>query len=104
MARKLTDKAITDLQPRAGRYNFADPQMPGHYIRVMPTGAKSFACVTREAGGKQVWLTIGSTSLYSIEEAREEAKKAIKRLKAGEASPKTFKAIAEEWLKRHVQA
>jgi integrase len=47
--------------------------------------------------------------VLSIDEAREKAREAIKRIKAGlpafeppTVKPDTFKAVAENWLKRHV--
>jgi predicted phage terminase large subunit-like protein len=58
--------------------------MPGHYVRVSATGAKSYAVVARDPNGKQIWHTIGSTTLHRIAEARELARDAIKAIKAGE--------------------
>jgi integrase len=108
MARRktLSDVGVSNLKPRATRYVVADPELPGHYIRVMPSGLMSYVAVTRDPGGKQVWATVGSTSLVGIDEAREKAREAIKAIKAGEnrARPDTFKATAENWLKRHVEA
>jgi integrase len=107
MARRtLTDATIGVLKPRSKRYAVADPQLPGHYVRVTPNGAKSFAAVSRDPQGKQVWHTVGSTALYKIEEARELARTAIKAIKAGEsrAGPQSFTAVSEQWIKRHVEA
>ena len=107
MARRtLTDLGVAALKPKAARYNFADPQLPGHYIRVTPSGGKSFAVVTRDPNGKQIWHTIGSTSLHTIAEARELAREAIKAIKAGadRGGPETFASVAEQWLTRHVVA
>ena len=60
MARRtLTDTTIAALKPRPERYAVADPQLPGHYVRVTPGGAKSFAAVTRDPRGKQIWHTVG---------------------------------------------
>jgi integrase len=75
-------------------------------VRVTPKGAKSFVAVSRDPRGKQVWHTIGSTELYKVEEARELARTAIKAIKVGEsrAGPQSFEAVAELWLKRHVDA
>jgi integrase len=44
--------------------------------------------------------------LFSLEEARELARTAIKAIKAGEdrAGPQSFETIAEQWMKRHVEA
>jgi integrase len=111
MRRTLTDKGVAALRPRAQRYAEPDPQLAGHYVRVTPSGAKSFAAVTRDPFGKQVWVTIGSTDLIEIEEARARARAAIKRIKAGlpaveppPVKPDTFQAVTENWIKRHVAA
>jgi len=42
MARKtLTDKSVAALKPRNKLYAQPDPQLPGHYIRVSPTGGEN---------------------------------------------------------------
>src|SRR6476659_3695778 len=107
MARRtITDLGVAALKPKAARYNFADPQLPGHYIRVTPAGGESFAVVTRDPNGKQIWATIGPTHLHTISEAREIARDLIKKIKAGEdrGGPETFASVAEQWLTRHVVA
>jgi len=111
MRKTLTDKGIAALKPHPRRYAHPDPELRGHYIRVQPSGAKSFVAVTLDPHGKQVWATIGPCDVLSIHEARERARKAIKRVKEGkpafEAPPvkaATFEDIAEQWLKRHVRA
>jgi integrase len=107
MARKtLTDRGVAALKPRSKLYAHPDPQLPGHYIRVTPAGSKSFVAVARDPRAKQVWTTIGSAAHISIAEARERARDAISRTKAGEdrAGPQSFQSVAEEWLKRHVDA
>jgi integrase len=73
---------------------------------VTPNGAKSFAAVSRDPQGKQIWHTVGSTALYKIEEARALARTAIKAIKAGEsrAGPQSFIAVSGQWIKRHVEA
>ena len=53
MRKKLTDKGIAALKARAGRYAFPDPELRGHYVRVQPSGAKSFVTVARDPTGKQ---------------------------------------------------
>jgi len=83
-----------------------DPKLAGHYVRVTPTGAKSFVTVARDPRGKQVWHTIGSTDLYKVEEARELARAAMKAIKSGESreGPQSYESVSREWLKRHVDA
>ena len=84
MARRtLTDKGVAALKPRARLYPKADPQLPGDYIRVMPSGSKSFVCTARTPGGKQVWHTIGSSLILTIDEARTKARAIMAAVKAG---------------------
>jgi integrase len=111
MRKTLTDRGVAALKPRPQRYAEPDPQLTGHYVRVTPTGAKSFVAVARDPSGKQVWATTGLTDVLTIEEAREKAREAIKRIRAGlpafEAppmKPASFEEIATQWLKRHVGA
>jgi hypothetical protein len=106
----LTDRSVALLKPRATRYSIPDPGQLGLYVRVQPTGSKSFCAVTPDPHGKQIWATIGTTAVLKIEDARAKAREAIGRIKEGlppfEAPtprPDTFEDVAAQWLKRHVQ-
>ena len=108
MARKtLSDKGVTALKPRASRYAYADPELSGHYVRITPTGAKSFAAVARSPDGKQLWTTIGTTDALTIETARQRARTILDRVRTGlpafEAKAETFGVVVDNWLKRHVE-
>ena len=109
--RSLTDNAVSKLEPKAKRYTLPDPEMRGHYVRVTPSGAKSYVAVARDPYGKQVWATIGGADVLGIDEAREKARDAIKRIKAGldpfeapPAKPDSFKEVARNYVTRHVEA
>lgn len=115
MRKTLTDKGVEGLKPRAARYAFPDPELPGHYIRVTPSGAKSGWAVSRDPtkpkGKEQVWAKTGTFPVISISESRELAREALKRIRAGLApfeppaiKPESFGAVAENWFKRHVEA
>ena len=114
MARRknLTDNMVAKLKPGLKRITLPDPELRGHYVRITPAGAKSYVAVAREPYvKKQVWATIGSTGLHTIEEARDMAREAIKRIKAGKPAfepppvkPDSFKAVAENYVERHVKA
>ncbi len=113
MARRktLTDNMILKLKPEAKRLTMPDPEMRGHYVRITPKGAKSFVAVARDPSGKQIWATIGGADVLTIAEAREQAREAIRRIKAGQPAfeppptkPDTLKDIAENWMQRHVRA
>jgi integrase len=107
MAKRLTDKRVAELPRKATRYVIKDPELRGHYVRVPPQGPKVFVAVARgPRGGKQAWAKIGTTADLKIEEARERARKALRRIKGGlpafEAKPESVAEVAENWLQRHV--
>ena len=110
--KNLTDNMVARLKPGPKRVTLPDPELRGHYVRITPAGAKSYVAVAREPYvKKQVWATIGSTDLHTIEEARDIAREAIKRIKAGKpafeppaTAPDSFFAVAENYLERHVRA
>jgi integrase len=108
MRKTLTDKGVAALKPRVKRYAAPDPQLAGHYIRVQPSGAKSFVTVARDPADKQIWTTIATTNVMSIAEAREQARDVVKRVRAGlpavEPKGETFGDVAANWLKRHAEA
>ena len=107
-ARRMTDAGVARLAAHAKRYTKPDPELRGHYIRVQPSGAKSYVAVARNPDGKQIWATIGGADIYGIDEAREKAREAIKRITAGKAPfprpdlPATFGDVTETYLRRHV--
>ena len=112
MARRksLTDNMIAKLKPGAKRLTMPDPELRGHYVRITPKGARSFVAVARNPDGKQIWATLGSADVLTIAEAREKAREAIKRVKAGQpafepppVAPDSFEAVADNWMRRHVQ-
>jgi Arm DNA-binding domain len=77
------EMAFTTTRPPRRRYTYADPELIGHYVRVLPTGVKSFLTVARDPFGKQVWTTIGRCDRIKIEASREKAREIIRRVKAG---------------------
>ncbi|MGO9682677.1 MAG: tyrosine-type recombinase/integrase [Beijerinckiaceae bacterium] len=108
----LTDKMVDALPRRAERYTKADPDQRGMYVRVMPKGSKApnvYAAVARDPFGKQVWATIGSADVLKIEDAREKAREAIRRIREGKPAfepppvkPASYQATAEKWLEVYV--
>jgi integrase len=107
--RGLSDKQLAALRRRPTRYIVSDPELRGHYVRVPPEGPIVFAAVARGPYGKQVWATLGSTAELRIEQARERAREAIRRIKAGQPAfepppPKTdsVATVLADWLKRRV--
>ena len=120
--KRLTDLQVAALKPKANkRQAIPDPDLAGHYVRVTKSGAKSYAVAVRDPTqpvvskdtGKvyhrTVWHTLGSTDVLKIEDARELAREAIRRIKEGKppvepvkAKPDLFRSVAENWIKYHV--
>jgi integrase len=105
----LTDKGLAALKRKAKRYIISDPEQRGHYVRVPPEGPMVFAAVARSPYGKQIWATLGTTADLKIDEARERAREAIRRIKDGlpafeppKPKPESVADVAANWLKRHV--
>jgi integrase len=105
------DRMVAALPHRRARYFHPDPELPGHGVRVLPEGPSSFYLIARDAFHKQRWVRLGSTAELKIEESREQARAALKRLKAGltpfeppPVRPDSLADVAENWLKRHVTA
>jgi integrase len=107
----LTHKQVLASQRKRRRYVKTDPELRGHYLRVPPSGPVVFTAVARDPYGKQVWATLGTTSELTIDQARDRAREAIRRIKDGlpafepvPVKPDSYQAIAEKWLKQYVVA
>jgi integrase len=104
----MTDLGVAALKPRPKAYTKSDPELRGMWIRVAPSGTKSFVAITRDPSGKQRWVTIGPTDAMGIEAAREHARAILTRVRAGlpaiEPRGETFGAVLDNWFKRHIEA
>jgi integrase len=108
--RAFTDEHVAALKRKAKRYIIADPEQRGHYLRVPPSGPVVFAATARDPWHKQQWTTLGHSDELSIEEARELARAAIKRMKTGQpgkeppppAAPDSVETTCRAWLARVV--
>jgi integrase len=108
--RGLTDKQVATLSRKEKRYTLPDPEQPGHYLRVPARSSRApiaFAAVARDPNGKQIWKTIGTADAIGIDQARELARGAIRRIKSGQPTSEpgrlTVRDAAEQWLERHVR-
>lgn len=111
---KLTDiKVRTAPAPPSGRLELFDTLLPGFGLRITDKGSRTFFCMFR-VKGKQRRMTLGSYPGTKLEEAREEARTAMKRAEIGEdaAAEKiaarkpqeptadTFEALVNDYFKR----
>ena len=103
--KRLTDRGVAALKPRAKPYTVGDPELGGHWIRVQPSGGRSFYAVCRNPSGKQIWTRLLATS---IKQARQQAREIIQRVRAGlpafEPRAESVGAIVENWRRRHLEA
>jgi integrase len=109
MAKGHTDIGIRNLKPGSARREIPDGN--GLYIVVHPSGTKSYA-VRYRYGGKPRKLTLkgitlkaarkeAADALYEVEKGRDpSAAKRQKKEAQQLAAENTFKAVAEEYLKR----
>ena len=103
MRRKhLDDKSVAKLRAVGKRYNQPDTELPGHYVRVSPTGVKSYWVAARGPGQKHyTWKPIGSAPMR-LDAARAIAKKTLQSIRGGSAN--SFNSVAARWRKLHVKS
>jgi integrase len=109
--RTLSDLQVKKLPKKRKRYSVTDPELADHIIRVMPDSANIYYAACRSPYGKMKWHRIGRADQITIEESREAARLALKRIKAGlpavepvPPEPTSFKSVAENWFQRVVVA
>jgi integrase len=111
----LTDRKIQSLKPRAAPYIVPDPQVPGHGVRVMPSGHRSFVLNTRYPGSSNpAPRSLGSYGELTLEQARKKAGQWRNLIKGGidpqiqeerdrqaalRKQRTTFTAVAEDFIK-----
>lgn len=107
----LTDAKVAKVKPGKARQLIADGQVPGLFLRVHPSGAKTFTLVTRDPYGRQKWREVEGVAVGvdTLDSVRDKARAAIREIKAGRdpfpkaVAPESFKAVAENWYKLHVE-
>ncbi|MCF8512688.1 MAG: integrase arm-type DNA-binding domain-containing protein [Rhodobacteraceae bacterium] len=103
---KLTAKSVENWpHDPARRMEVPDAAMPGLYLIVQHTGAKSWALRYRH-GGKPRKMTLGPYPAFSLASARDEAAKALRMLETGTdpAEERKVKAATEIEAKRAAES
>ena len=99
MAKVLTARSVEQTKPDcARRREIPDGLLPGLYLIVQPSGAKSWAVRYRQ-GGRPCKLTLGPVAALDLAEAREAARDALRKVARGDdpaAERKAAKAAAEQ--------
>jgi integrase len=111
MAQTLTARTIETINPGRQRREIPDRHMPGLYLVLQPSGAKSWA-VRYRSHGRPRKHTIGSYPAIDLKSARELASKALRAVAEGRdpgrekaqertARPDTIEAVAAQFVERH---
>jgi len=110
----LTAKQVQHMKPASKRLEVPAGQPTGLYLVVQTTGAKSWALRYRWHGQSRKLTFLKPYPQMSLAAARAEAESKLADLAKGidpaaiqaeevtQENPDTVKAVAEEWIKRHI--
>src|SRR5207249_3979390 len=94
----LTKQVVDAAQPAVKPYPIWDDDLKGYFVRVMPSGTRTYNIVYR-ANGRQTWLTLGRHGALTPIEARKLAKQRLGEVASGRdpgAEKKTKREEAEK--------
>ena len=104
---RLTASIVYKAQPRQKEYFVRDTELKGFFLRVRPSGVKSYGVLSRLARkGKKIELIIGKASTYSPKDARAVARNWLIKLDEG-THPKLIdrgSMNAMELLEQYIQS
>ncbi|OQW61513.1 MAG: integrase [Proteobacteria bacterium SG_bin9] len=80
---RLTKRVVEAARATAGDVFLWEADTPGFALRVKPSGTKSFLVQYRNANGQSKRLTIGKFGVFTVEEARKEARLALAEVAKG---------------------
>ena len=85
----LNKNSYKKFEPKDKRYFVRDTKLEGFWIRIFPSGTKSYGITTRKGGvGKPKQNTIGRCELIDFEDAKATARTYLKAIKIDGFSPK----------------
>jgi integrase len=111
MSRALTARTIETIKPGLSRQEIPDHLLPGHYLVLQPSGARSFA-VRYRLGGRSRKYTVGPYPAIDLKTARALAAKALRAVAEGRDPGQekiatrneradTFEAVAKQFVDLH---
>jgi hypothetical protein len=111
MAHALTARTIETIKPGPARREIPDRHLPGLYLVLQPSGARSWA-VRYRLGGRTRKHTIGAWPVFDLKAAREAAAKALRavaegrdpgreKIAARNERPDTVESIAKQFIEMH---
>src|SRR5207247_10840514 len=107
----FTVRTVEALKPKDDRMVYFDTNLPGFFVRVTPTGVKTFGCMYY-VHGRKVRYTIGTFPTLTLFDARTEAKRTLGKAELGSdpAAEKiekveegTFGGLTEVYGEEHVK-
>jgi integrase len=81
---RLTHAIVSEALPRQKEYFIRDTELKGFFLRVLPSGVKTYGVSSRLARrGNKIQRNIGQSTAYSCKDAREKAKDWLIKLDNG---------------------
>jgi integrase len=81
---RLTHAIVSDARPRQKEYFIRDTELKGFFLRVLPSGVKTYGVSSRLARrGNKIQRNIGQSTAYSCKDARKKAKDWLIKLDNG---------------------
>jgi len=109
----LTKRFVESRSPTARDAFFWDDEVPGFGLRLKPSGRRSYIIQYRTKGRVSKRYTIGPHGVYTVEKAREKARRLLQAVRDGRdpAAEKedalvapTVAKLAERYLEEHAEA
>ena len=86
----ITNRFVTELEPRLKVYEVYDETLTGFLVRILPSGLKTFWIRYRLTNGKRDRILLGHVGVITVAQARFEAKRALSQATTG-SNPKVPK-------------
>ena len=106
---RLTTRSVEAMQPSSERREIPDGYLPGLYLVVQPSGAKSWAIRYRHHSRPRKY-TLGGFPVLDLKAARELGAKALRAVAEGRdpgqekaQQPDSIESVAEQFIERHVR-
>tara|TARA_R100001463_G_scaffold55228_2_gene106635 strand:+ start:188 stop:1618 length:1431 start_codon:yes stop_codon:yes gene_type:complete len=97
--KKLTQRTASAYKPRLNELYVRDTELKGYYLRIQPTGYKSYGVAGKlGTSRKNVQISIGSVDLYDEKQARAIATESLQLLKQGIDPRQQLKQQTEDSL------
>ena len=85
----LNKSSYKKFKPKEKYYHARDMKLEGFWIRIYPSGKKSYGCYARKGGvGRPIHFVIGDCELWDFNDAKVKAKEVIQQIKVEGINPK----------------